>query len=191
MTQNHASEVMDLTNDIIATKSPVGFMHSANANLSALMLVGHVCTSLLNSKPNINVKSPVAAIRLTLGDRSYASNRDLMRVGALYSFEKMLLLPRKIPISTLANSLHKMNISREILICASIYVNASKNKFQILLPLFAQAGVDRVERVLLLKAADRKFRESKKSSRRNPGAAAKHRLRIGRRNGGHDYAPFI
>ena len=68
-------------------------------NLSALMLVGNVCTSLLNCKPNINVKSSVAAIRLTLGDRSNASNRDLMLVGALYSFEKMLLLPRKILIS--------------------------------------------------------------------------------------------
>ena len=140
MTQNHASEIMDLTNAIISTKSPVGFIHSANANLSALMLVGNVCTTLLNSKPNINVKSPVAAIRLTLGDRSNASNRDLMRICALYSFEKMLLLPRKILISTLAKSLHKMNITREILICAGIFVNCSKNKFQILLLLLAKAS---------------------------------------------------
>ena len=113
MTQNHGSEVMDLTNAIISTKSPVGFMHSANANLTALMLVGNVCTTLLNTKPNINVKSSVTAVRLTLGDRSHASNRDLMRVGSLYSFEKMLLMPRRLLISTLANSLHKMNITRE------------------------------------------------------------------------------
>ena len=148
---------MDLTNAIISTKSPVGFMHSANANLTALMLVGNVCTTLLNTKPNINVKSPVAAIRLTLGDRSRASNRDLMRVGSLYSFE---LMPRKILISTLANSLYKMNITREILATVGIFVNGSKTKFQILLPLLAQAGVERVERVLMLKSADGKLIEN-------------------------------
>ena len=120
MTPNHAMKTMDLINTIIATKSPVDYMHTANANLSALMLVGNVCTTLLNSKPNTNVRSPVAAIRLTLVYRSTALNRDLMRVGALFSFEKMLLLPRKILISTLANSLYKMNITREILICAAI-----------------------------------------------------------------------
>ena len=130
---------MDLTNAIISTKSPVGFMHSANANLTALMLVGNVCTTLLNTKPNINVKSSVTAVRLTLGDRSHASNRDLMRVGSLYSFETKLLMPRKILISTLANSLYKMNITREILACTGIFVNGSKTKFQILLPLLAQA----------------------------------------------------
>ena len=135
-------------------------MHSANANLTALMLVGNVCTTLLNTKPNINVKSPVAAIRLTLGDRSHASNRDLMRVGSLYSFETKLLMPRKILISTLANSLYKMNITREILACAGIFVNGSKTKFQILLPLLAQAGVERVERVLMLKSADGKLIEN-------------------------------
>ena len=151
---------MDLTNAIISTKSPVGFMHSANANLTALMLVGNVCTTLLNTKPNINVKSPVAAIRLTLGDRSHASNRDLMRVSSLYSFETKLLMPRKILISTLANSLYKMNITREILACAGIFVNGSKTKFQILLPLLAQAGVERVERVLMLKSADGKLIEN-------------------------------
>ena len=51
VTPNHATEIMDLTNTIIATKSPVGFMQSANANFSALMLVGNVCTTLLNTKP--------------------------------------------------------------------------------------------------------------------------------------------
>ena len=160
MTPNHCMETMDLVNTIISTKSPVGFMHNANANLTALMLVGQVCNTLLNSKPSANVRSPVAAIRLTLGDRSTASNRDLMRIGALYSFEKMLLLPRKILISTLANSLYKMNLTREILICAGVFVNGSKNRYQIMLPLFAQAGVDRVERVLVLKQNDRKLIEN-------------------------------
>ena len=57
MTPNHAMETMDLINTIIATKSPVDYMHTANANLSALMLVGNVCTTLLNSKPNTNVEA--------------------------------------------------------------------------------------------------------------------------------------
>ena len=72
----------------------------------------------------------------------------------------MLLLLRKILISTLANSLHKMNITRKILICAGIFVNGSKNKFRILLSLLAQAGVERVEHVLMLKSADRKLIEN-------------------------------
>ena len=166
MTQNHCMEIMDLVNTIVATKSPVGFMHNANANLTSLLLVGQICTTLLNCKPNANVRSPVAAVRLTLGDRSTASNRDLMRIGALYSFEKMLLLPRRILISTLANSLHKMNLNREILLCAAVFVNGSKNRFQILLPLFAQAGVERVEKVLVLKQSEKKLIENYENSAR-------------------------
>ena len=63
MTQNHGNEVMDPASAIVSTKCPVGFMRSANANLTALMLVGNVCTTLLNTKTNTNVKSPVAAVR--------------------------------------------------------------------------------------------------------------------------------
>ena len=166
MTPNHGNEVLDLASAIVSTKSPVGFMHSANANLTAIMLVGNVCTSLLNGKTNTNVKSPVAAVRLTLGDRTHATNRDLMRIGSLYSFEKMLLMPRRLLISTLSNTLHKLNINREILVCAGLFVNGSKSKFQIMTPLFAQAGLERVERVLMLKSSDRKLIENFE----NPGA---------------------
>ena len=118
MKTDHFREIQDLVKTLISTKHPVVFLATGQTGLQSLIQIINCANLLMENKHSANMLSPAPAAQLTAGDFRGHNNKDLCRLGAMITFERLLLSPRRIMISRLLNAIDKLVITREILLMA-------------------------------------------------------------------------
>ena len=73
-------------------------------------------------------------VQLTSGNFTHVSNKDIVKVGTLVLWERILLSNQKLLPSKIGNAAPKVRIFRELIILSACWVNGSASRFNMLKP---------------------------------------------------------